>query len=205
MAKTINETLTYPGASVAEVAALALNPEFRAAVASYQHALRSEITVTPAGAGHQVRYEYAHGTDRVPSFAKKLVGLIIVRRRPTLPQPLGCSTIGAERLNFRVRNGAGCFPNAMAAETLWSYLVVLPNQAPQLTTQRVLGCDCGVCCGWVPDRNSGTTQWTRNIFEGQALGLLVPVGWALLLYTSGLSTQSSTGGLTRLTRWETSS
>ena len=56
-----------------------------------------------------------------------------------------------------------------------------------------------------PDRNSGTTQWTRNIFEGQALGLLVPVGWAFLLYTSGLSTQSSTGGLTRLTRWETSS
>ena len=57
----------------------------------------------------------------------------------------------------------------------------------------------------VPDRNSGTTQWTRNIFEGQALGLLVPVGWASLLYTSGLSTQSSAGGLTRLTRWETSS
>src|SRR5688572_31091081 len=27
-----------------------------------------------------------------------------------------------------------------------------------------------------PDRNSGATQWTRNIFEGQALGLLVPVG-----------------------------
>src|SRR5690349_23728302 len=33
-----------------------------------------------------------------------------VRRRPTLPQPLGCSTIGAERLNFRVRYGTGCFP-----------------------------------------------------------------------------------------------
>ena len=29
----------------------------------------------------------------------------------------------------------------------------------------------------VPVRNSGTTQWTRNIFEGQALGLLVPVGY----------------------------
>ena len=28
----------------------------------------------------------------------------------------------------------------------------------------------------VPDHHSGTTQWTRNIFEGQALGLLVPVG-----------------------------
>jgi hypothetical protein len=33
---------------------------------------------------------------------------------------------------------------------------------------------------------------------GQALGLLVPVGWALLLYTSGLSTPCSVGGLTPL-------
>ena len=41
-----------------------------------------------------------------------------VRRRPTLPQPLGCSTIGAGRLNFRVRDGSGCFPVAVAAVTL---------------------------------------------------------------------------------------
>ncbi|RJS47727.1 DUF2505 domain-containing protein [Nocardioides cavernaquae] len=74
MATTINETLTYPGATVAQVAALATDPDFRAAVASYQHALRSEVTVTPAGNGQHVRFEYAHGTDRVPSFAKKLVG-----------------------------------------------------------------------------------------------------------------------------------
>ena len=79
-----------------------------------------------------------------------------VRRRPTLPQPRGCSTIGAERLYFLVRNGAGYFPFAMAAETLWSYAKARSFLAP--------------------DRNSGTTQWTRNIFEGQALGLLVPVG-----------------------------
>src|SRR5690606_29080502 len=43
---------------------------------------------------------------------------VCVRRRPTLPQPLDCSTIGAERLNFRVRYGTGCFPFAMAAVTL---------------------------------------------------------------------------------------
>jgi hypothetical protein len=43
---------------------------------------------------------------------------VYVRRRPTLPQPHGCSTIGAERLNFRVRDGTGCFPFAMAAVTL---------------------------------------------------------------------------------------
>jgi hypothetical protein len=41
-----------------------------------------------------------------------------VRRCPTLPQGPPCSTIGAERLSFRVRNGTGRFPLAMAAETL---------------------------------------------------------------------------------------
>ena len=43
---------------------------------------------------------------------------IIVRRRPTLPQGPPCSTIGAERLSFRVRNVTGRFPNAMTTETL---------------------------------------------------------------------------------------
>ncbi len=41
-----------------------------------------------------------------------------VRRRPTLPRSHPRSTIGAERLSFRVRNGTGRFPLAMAAETL---------------------------------------------------------------------------------------
>ena len=42
-----------------------------------------------------------------------------VRRCPTLPRGPPRSTIGAEGLNFRVRNGTGCFPFAMATETLW--------------------------------------------------------------------------------------
>jgi hypothetical protein len=46
-----------------------------------------------------------------------------VRRRPTLPRSLPRSTIGAEGLSFRVRNGAGRFPFAMAAETLWRYVI----------------------------------------------------------------------------------
>ena len=33
-----------------------------------------------------------------------------VRRRPTLPRPTGRSTIGAEGLNFQVRNGDWVFP-----------------------------------------------------------------------------------------------
>ena len=46
----------------------------------------------------------------------------VVRRRPTLPPPLGGSTIGAGRLNFRVRDGSGCFPVAMAAVTLVTHV-----------------------------------------------------------------------------------
>ena len=37
------------------------------------------------------------------------------RRRPTLPRPLGRSTIGAAGLNARVRNGNGCGPCALVA------------------------------------------------------------------------------------------
>ena len=39
-----------------------------------------------------------------------------IRRRPTLPGGLPPSTIGADRLNFRVRDGNGCDPVAMATE-----------------------------------------------------------------------------------------
>src|SRR4051812_31021404 len=68
-----------------------------------------------------------------------------VRRRPTLPRSLPRSTIGAEGLSFRVRNGTGRFPFAMATETLWSSVVRVVDRWQQLA---------------VPDRNSGTTQWT---------------------------------------------
>jgi hypothetical protein len=47
-------------------------------------------------------------------------GLNIFRRRPTLPHSFPCSTIGAEGLNFRVRDGNGCFPLAIATENLIS-------------------------------------------------------------------------------------
>jgi hypothetical protein len=67
-----------------------------------------------------------------------------VRRRPTLPRGPPRSTIGAEGLNFRVRNGTGCFPFAITAETL------LRCHRPSLVKQ--------ACC----DRISGTAQWTQN-------------------------------------------
>ncbi len=41
--------------------------------------------------------------------------VVVLRRCPTLPHPLGCSTIGAVGLSFRVRDGSGRFPHAIAA------------------------------------------------------------------------------------------
>src|SRR4029453_3041827 len=40
------------------------------------------------------------------------------RQRPTLPHSYPCSTIGGNRLNFRVRNGNGCDPAPMTTGKL---------------------------------------------------------------------------------------
>ena len=93
-----------------------------------------------------------------------------VRRCPTLPQGLPCSTIGAASLSFRVRNVSGRFPRAMAAET----------RATPTLPHRVVGWVCGygtprvggvksVLC-YVCFRLLGTTEWTRAIL-GHSHGL----------------------------------
>jgi hypothetical protein len=48
---------------------------------------------------------------------------LYVRRCPTLPPELG-STIGADRLSFRVRDGTGRFPVAVTAVTLFKFVLV---------------------------------------------------------------------------------
>src|SRR6202035_6108834 len=72
-----------------------------------------------------------------------------VRRRPTLPRGPPRSTIGAEELNFRVRNGTGCFPFAMATETLWRCQA--PTSSQEMNSRLPAA-----------DRTSGTAQWTRT-------------------------------------------
>ena len=42
----------------------------------------------------------------------------VMRRCATLPHPVGCSTIAVPGLSFRVRNGSGRLPWAMAAANL---------------------------------------------------------------------------------------
>jgi hypothetical protein len=45
--------------------------------------------------------------------------LDLIGRRPTLPHTRACSTIGAEGLNFRVRDGNGWDPFARITQKLW--------------------------------------------------------------------------------------
>ena len=45
----------------------------------------------------------------------------VVRRRATLPHPVGCSTIAVPGLSFRVRNGTGRLTWAMTAANLLLY------------------------------------------------------------------------------------
>ena len=69
--------------------------------------------------------------------------VVCARWCPTLPHPGGCSTIGAVRLSFRVRDGSGRFPVAVTTETTtWAVrqcvLVILLSSC--LATHTV--------CGW---------------------------------------------------------
>ena len=111
-----------------------------------------------------------------------------VRLRPTLPHRHQCSTIGAEGLSFRVRNGAGRFPFAMVAETLWSYRgwtaeIQIPTVTREPHSGREISIDQLLPC--------------EGEVMSQVLDLLVPVSsMRCRTSTSGLSTQSSSGGLT---------
>src|SRR5689334_11221934 len=127
------------------------------------------------------------GPERRKAPHQKVRGFptMIVRRRPTLPQGPPCSTIGAERLSFRVRNVTGRSPDAMTTETLGNRY------------QRFA----------VSEPHSGReTHSTPHRVCGQALGLLVPVNsTSYLASISGLSTLSSPGSLTPSRGWEPSS
>jgi hypothetical protein len=74
MATTIKEVLTYPGATVEQVTTMLADSDFRSSVASFQHGLRSSLSVEPTATGRRVVSEIVHGTDRIPSFARKFVG-----------------------------------------------------------------------------------------------------------------------------------
>jgi Protein of unknown function (DUF2505) len=72
--KRVSHTLTYPGTTVDAVFGMLGDPAFRAAVGDYQHVTDFSCDITPSGDGMRVRLEQGHGTERFPSFARKVVG-----------------------------------------------------------------------------------------------------------------------------------
>jgi hypothetical protein len=72
--KRVTHTLTYPATTVHDVYAMVGNPAYRKAVADYQHVVDFACDISMNGEGMDVRLEQAHGTDRIPGFAQKLVG-----------------------------------------------------------------------------------------------------------------------------------
>jgi uncharacterized protein DUF2505 len=72
--KRVSHTLTYPETTVDAVYAMLADPAYRKAVGDYQRVTDFSCEITPAAGGMQVRLEEAHATDRIPSFAQKLVG-----------------------------------------------------------------------------------------------------------------------------------
>lgn len=88
--KRVNHTLTYPGTTVHDVFAMFADPAYRRAVSEYQHVIDFDCRIEMNGEGMDVQLEQAHGTDRIPGFAQKLVGREIrFLQRETWESPSG--------------------------------------------------------------------------------------------------------------------
>ena len=69
--RRISHDLTYPGATAGQVTSMLMTPAFREAVCDAQ---RDVLRRTVAIEGNQVSVDQTQSSDRVPGFAKKLVG-----------------------------------------------------------------------------------------------------------------------------------
>ena len=72
--KRVSHTLTYPSSTVHDAFAMFGDPAYRKAVADYQRVVDFDCRISMNGEGMDVQLEQAHGTDRIPGFAQKLVG-----------------------------------------------------------------------------------------------------------------------------------
>ena len=111
----------------------------------------------------------------------------VVRRRATLPHPVGCSTIAVPGLSFRVRNGTGRLTWAMAAANLLLYGQTLGSAGlcSTGTGQRTRICRCFVLwpdnahCRLVSFAGGRCGPTARGWNVGVAFRPLVPVGSTL--------------------------
>ena len=128
----------------------------------------------------------------------------VVRRRATLPHPVGCSTIAVPGLSFRVRNGTGRLTWAMAAANLLLYGQTLGSAGlwrpgnriadANMSMFRLVARQCSLSSGVVCRRMMRSPNGSGNV--SVAFRPLVPVGSTPRgASTSGLSTTCSAWGL----------
>ena len=131
----------------------------------------------------------------------------VVRRRATLPHPVGCSTIAVPGLSFRVRNGTGRLTWAMAAANLLLYGQTLGSAGlwrpgnrtadADMSMFRLVARQCSLPSGVVCRRKMRSPKESGNV--SVAFRPLVPVGSTPRgASTSGLSTTCSAWGLQEL-------
>ena len=125
-----------------------------------------------------------------------------MRRRATLPHPVGCSTIAVPGLSFRVRNGTGRLTWAMAAANLLLYGQTLGSAGLVAAWEPDGGRDALVRLVFIPCSLSwGMVRSRIDAFQPGldccvAFRPLVPVGSTPRgASTSGLSTTCSAWGL----------
>ena len=128
-----------------------------------------------------------------------------MRRRATLPHPVGCSTIAVPGLSFRVRNGTGRLTWAMAAANLLLYGQTLGSAGLVAAWEPDGGRDALVRLVFIPCSLSwGMVRSRIDAFQPGldccvAFRPLVPVGSTPRgASTSGLSTTCSAWGLQEL-------
>jgi hypothetical protein len=72
--KRVQQDLRYDGATVEQVFDMLATREFREAVCDYQRVLHRTVTVDRSGETASVTIDQGHATDRLPGFARKIVG-----------------------------------------------------------------------------------------------------------------------------------
>jgi Protein of unknown function (DUF2505) len=72
--KRVQEDLRYDGATADQVFAMLSTKEFREAVCDYQRVLHRTVAVERNGKTAAVTIDQGHATDRLPGFARKIVG-----------------------------------------------------------------------------------------------------------------------------------
>ena len=98
------------------------------------------MNVTSTGAA-QIVTEHKCAEDL--TLMGEALRLRVLWRCPTLPQPGGCSTIGAAGLSFQVRNGGWAFPRCYDHHKSWCSTLSPPVLFGGVWVDRGLYSGCG--------------------------------------------------------------